>query len=74
MQPSNDVSGYQAIYGWLTWICILRSPEEGRAGPSGFQGSAQGMEGIDESSQNDLLVPRAARTPSTAPRVKPFPC
>ena len=73
MQPSNDVSGYQAIYGWLTWICILRSPEEGRAGPSGFQGSAQGMEGIDESSQNDLLVPRAARTPSTAPRVGPFP-
>ena len=27
------------------------------------------MEGIDESSQNDDLVPRAARTPSTAPRV-----
>ncbi|CAK0771125.1 hypothetical protein CVIRNUC_003835 [Coccomyxa viridis] len=46
------------------------SPEEGRAGPSGFQGSAQGMEGIDESSQNDLLVPRAARTPSTAPRAR----
>lgn len=51
-------------------ICVPHSAEDCRAGPSGFQGSAQGMEGIDESSQNNHLVPRASCTPSTAPRVR----
>lgn len=51
---------------------VVRSPEEAFAGPSGFQGSAQGgIEGIDESSQNERLGgPQASR--ATAPiRVRP---
>ena len=57
-------------YARSSYKLVSCSPDDCRAGPSGFQGSAQGMEGIDESSQNDDLILRAARTPSTAPRVR----
>ena len=49
----------------------MRSPDEAFAGPSGFQGSAQGgIEGIDESSQNERLCgPRGNRAAAGAIRV-----
>ena len=53
--------------------CSLRSLEEGVAGPSGCQGSAGGMEGADESSQNDHLAGgpvRAARMSGHPTRVR----
>ena len=52
---------------WLIVGHLLRSPDEGFAGPSGFQGSAHGFEGADESSQNDHLAQpvRSTRTHPT---------
>lgn len=53
----------------------VSSPDEAFAGPSGFQGSAQGgIEGIDESSQNERLGgPRGSRAASGgAIRVRPL--